>query len=382
MKRVGAVLMLSPYFSTHGGGVELVAKATAIGLQRRGFVVRWIASDCDSRPNIEGICTIAARSFNFVEKKTGIPVPLWGIRAILQMRNEVRRADVVIVHESLYFPCLAAAVICAIYRKKFILVQHIGMLRFRSRLLSAIVMWGNLTLVAWTHKRAERVVFISESVKQFFVLINAGIQAKARLIENGVDLQTFKLLEESERLVLRSTMSFHGCPVVLFVGRFVEKKGLDIIRRLAERRPNWSWLLVGAGPINPVDWKLPQVNVLGRKSHEELAALYQASDLLISPSTGEGFPLVVQEAMACGLSVVVSNEVANALAGLKGYLSHANFGIDSPKEEDFDSWTSVLDIVIGKSSAESRRQVAEFARERWSWLRSCNAFNDLIVELT
>ncbi|RZK23398.1 MAG: glycosyltransferase, partial [Flavobacterium sp.] len=179
------------------------------------------------------------------------------------------------------------------------------MLRFRLQLLSVIVAWGNRTLVAWMHKRAERVVFISESVKEFFVSMNGGIEAKARLIENGVDLQTFKHLEESERFRLRSKMSFRDCPVVLFAGRFVEKKGLDTIRRLAERRPNWSWLLVGAGPIDPLDWKLPQISVLGRKSHEELAALYQASDLLIVPSTGEGFPLVVQEAMACGLSVLV-----------------------------------------------------------------------------
>ena len=45
-------------------------------------------------------------------------------------------------------------------------------------------------------------------------------------------------------------------------------------------------------------------------SQAELPPLYQAADLLVLPSVGEGFPLVVQEAMACGTPALVGDETA------------------------------------------------------------------------
>ena len=43
-----------------------------------------------------------------------------------------------------------------------------------------------------------------------------------------------------------------------------------------------------------------------------LAELYRASDVFVLPSQGEGFPLVVQEALACGLPVVCGDESTGA----------------------------------------------------------------------
>ena len=44
---------------------------------------------------------------------------------------------------------------------------------------------------------------------------------------------------------------------------------------------------------------------------EELRELYGSHDLFIMPSYGEGFPLVVQESLACGTPVVISIDTAH-----------------------------------------------------------------------
>ncbi len=70
--------------------------------------------------------------------------------------------------------------------------------------------------------------------------------------------------------------------------------------------------MVGNGPVRPGQWGLPNIHVLGFQSQATLADLYRASDFLLLPSVGEGYPLVIQEAMACGLPVICG--AASALA--------------------------------------------------------------------
>jgi len=61
-----------------------------------------------------------------------------------------------------------------------------------------------------------------------------------------------------------------GRKIVLFVGRFVRKKGFHIIESLARRFPQALWIFVGSGPEDPSSWGHPNVRVVGRVDHEHL----------------------------------------------------------------------------------------------------------------
>ena len=93
----------------------------------------------------------------------------------------------------------------------------------------------------------------------------------------------------------------------------------------------------------------------------QIVPYYQAADLLILPSVGEGFPLVVQEAMACGTPVLISEDTAEGMRDIK---SVAFISDHSP-----DALISALSAILG--SADNlhvrRREVTAFAQQHWDW---------------
>lgn len=110
-------------------------------------------------------------------------------------------------------------------------------------------------------------------------------------------------------------------PTYVFSGKFVEKKRpQDIIaasRMLFEQGfRDFQVLMVGNGPM-AADLRasaqgLP-LRFAGFLNQSEITAAYAAGDALILPSdSGETWGLVVNEAMACGLPALVSDQVGSA----------------------------------------------------------------------
>ena len=110
--------------------------------------------------------------------------------------------------------------------------------------------------------------------------------------------------------------SQNGKPVVLFVGRLAEVKGVTYLIE-AMKQVDAILAIVGEGPLRqelerqaaPLGDK---IRFLGGKTHDELATIYASADVFVAPSVKakdggvEGFGLVFLEAMASGLPVVAS----------------------------------------------------------------------------
>jgi len=162
---------------------------------------------------------------------------------------------------------------------------------------------------------ASQAVFISGVVQRHFE--GTRYSRIPQLMFNGLDNSLFHCPQAGDRDAARVEFALLGSAGLrlLFVGRFVEKKGLAALRELAINRPDCEFVLVGDGPINPASWGLQNVTLLGRRTRQELARLYRACDGLVLPSIGEGYPLVVQEALASGLSVYCGLDSAAADPG-------------------------------------------------------------------
>lgn len=100
---------------------------------------------------------------------------------------------------------------------------------------------------------------------------------------------------------------------VLFVGRLVYYKGLDVLLRAAARSDDVHVSIIGSGPARPdlealsLDLRVDdRVAFLGERSDTEVADAYGRHDVLVLPSVSaaEAFGLSMMEGMAAGLPVV------------------------------------------------------------------------------
>jgi glycosyltransferase involved in cell wall biosynthesis len=269
----------------------------------------------------------------------------------------------VVIHDALYATSMIAAVAARRAGKPTILIQHISGIPFVSTSMRLLMKAANGLVTQRMLRRADQVVFISDTVRRDFSHVR--MRRPARLIFNGVDARTF-----SPGAGKREAFDLpeHG-KIVAFVGRFVEKKGLAVLREVARLCPEVCFALAGAGPIDPSAWGLANVRVLGPLSRRDVADLFRTSDALLLPSVGEGYPLVIQEAMACGLPVICGEESARADPDAGQWLRGVTIDLRNPA-------ATAERIVQAMSSiaqdAMSRDEMAKYAGTNYNWSRMVN----------
>ncbi len=371
------LLMVSHYFDAHRGGVEIVAGRLAQELSR-AFDVLWLATgDQSSASALRGETLVAT---NMIERIAALPYPLLSPLAMRRIFTAARENDIVLAHDAIYMTSVAAFLASRVYRKPFVVVQHISVVRYRSAVLSALMHAANRRLVEPILAKAEQVIFISETTRKHFASLE--FKHPPLVIFNGVDATIFTPpKDEADIAAARRSLNLPaGRPIALFVGRFVEKKGLAIIERLARTRPEVLFVLAGRGVLDPRRWGLPNTRVFSSFSGASLAPLYRAADLLLLPSVGEGFPLVVQEALACGLPVLCGAETAAADPKSADFIEGVRVA-PNPDDAARDCCDALTRALARGHDFEARARCAQFAADRYAWSAVGESYRRLLDEV-
>jgi glycosyltransferase involved in cell wall biosynthesis len=161
--------------------------------------------------------------------------------------------------------------------------------------------------------RASRIVVSSPRLAEYSREL-ADFRHKCAVIPFGLDTSH---LAETPTLAARAADIARECPGprVLFVGRLVPYKGVDVLID-AMATVGATCLIVGEGPLRAsLESRAASAGVskrvrfLGGVSDADLAAHLHACDLFVLPSVTrqETFGVVQLEAMACGRAVVSTN---------------------------------------------------------------------------
>jgi glycosyltransferase involved in cell wall biosynthesis len=161
----------------------------------------------------------------------------------------------------------------------------------------------------------EKVIAISQPVYQHLVNDFHVPSQRIVLIENGIDLNAFKILARQERLAHRARYGLGAEPVLGIVARLSDVKGQDILilamKKVTQVLPQVKLMIVGQGPMEEKLKAMVQENRLENNIRffpviNQTSEMLSCFDICVNPSRQEGLGLSVMEAQASGLPVIAS----------------------------------------------------------------------------
>lgn len=352
------------YIPPHVGGMELVVANQAKSLVARGHDVTVLtcrhARGLDRRSLVDGYVVKRTAAFNWIERRFGITFPLVSPIFFLRAWREIARADIVHLHDVFYTTTHLAALAAVLLRRPFHLTQHVALVEHPSRLVMAVQRAIYRLIGRPLFRRAASVVTYNANV-QAHVLSHGAGPARVVLTHNGIDTDAFTPADADEKRRLRAAYGLPvDLPVVLFVGRLVPKKGFRLVAETAG--PDHTTLIVGTGVDLDNLGSMPHVTAFGEAGRDEVLDLYRLADLFVFPTQGEIFTLVMQEAMACGLPVVTTDD--------PGY---ADYELDRDRIRLVPRTADAVRSAIADLLADRglRDRMSEYSRElavqRFSW---------------
>jgi glycosyltransferase involved in cell wall biosynthesis len=129
----------------------------------------------------------------------------------------------------------------------------------------------------------------------------------------------FAPVDEAGKRSARAALSLPVAPIiVLYVGRFVQYKGLaDLLEAWRSASPSNAVLLLVGAPTPDLPFPVPRERegLLVRPWTDDVAGYLHAADVFVHPSHSDGMSNSLLEAMACGVA-----PVATAIGAVDGLL--------------------------------------------------------------
>lgn len=243
-------------------------------------------------------------------------VPFLFLSEILSMYRLVRKERISVVNSHWIVPQgLAVALLKNILKVKHVCTVHAAG-------IFALKRWGDTgrKLSRFIVRRTDLIVPVSTYIRSTIDGL-AGDGYNCKVIPMGFDPRRFAGPAKEDSVLQRKDTG--GKLRLLFVGRMVEKKGLnyllEAVKILKEKKLGVSLAVAGGGLLEgrmksyARDFGIKdEVDFLGWTHNENIPELFRSADITVVPSIvdskgeTEGMPVVVLESMAMGRPVMAS----------------------------------------------------------------------------
>lgn len=299
-----AIVQVVPYYPPHLGGMENVAKALA-------------EAQAKSR-HVEVLTTnIGAGGSPRVEYHDGLTIRRLRARHIASVPvapgllfHMLRTSPRAMVHVHIAQALVPEIVCIARKLRGGAFVAHFHLDVAASGRFGRCFVWYKKWILGYTLRAAAKVITFSDEQATFVQQTYHVDTGALTVVPNGVGVEfaPAPLVRSNESRPLR----------VLYVGRLSQQKAVPrLVNALHEMKQPVEAVIVGDGDQRPLieslvqEHSLTNVRIVGVRRGAELVEFYHWADVFVLPSEREGMPLVVLEAMACGIPVVATDVVGN-----------------------------------------------------------------------
>lgn len=221
--------------------------------------------------------------------------------------------------------------------------------------------------ILWALRRADRVIAVSRGLREKMIAL--GVRSdRISVVNNGVDMRAFHPAAKPGR----ST----AVRRILYVGRFIREKGLEVLLRaaalLTTSREDLEFVLVGGNrerrDSQPFETLAADLGIAGSVRFvdavpiSEVPTWLRGADVFVLPSFSEGFPLSLIEAMACGVPVV-----STTCGGPQEIVSEETGLLVRPG--DPEALADAIRYVLDHPEAYSSSVISAHARSRYDYRR-------------
>ena len=302
------VLMLTDYLPPHfGGGVEKVVAELCGRLVRQGHTVAVLTLRTVPAPKLEtnGRLTIYRAPAVDLTPRLGFQFAA-SAHVLTEAARVIRsfKPDIIHAHNLFFRTTEAASLLRTVCNVPLVTTLHLGKAEGGGGPLSLLIRTYEATIGKFVLNRSDYLIAVSDAVAEHARHIG-GRDTPMTVIPNGVDTGTFH----------PSSNGRNGKETVLFVARLVPNKGPEALIWAAPtvlaRHPKAQFVFVGDGPLR-IKLKA-QAQQLGIENavhflgiRYDVPDLMREASLFVRPSSLEGMPLTVLEAMATALPVVAT----------------------------------------------------------------------------
>lgn len=194
-----------------------------------------------------------------------------------------------------------------------------------------------------------------------------------KYVENGVDTDKYMPIAKAEKRLIRENLGISPDAIVLVtVGvLYTRKQTLALAKTFVEcNLPNAFLVVVGDGvemnDLKTVASENPCIKLIGKV--QDPLQYYQCADMFVSASLAEGLPNTVLEAMACGLTCVLSD------IGPHKEILEYDMGAGSLfKTKDYEDLKHKLSVAVNWDIEEKSQAAQKLIAENLS--KYCTASN-------